>query len=196
MVVVLCRPEDGEIQPEICRLFIQLQCCLEMFVTEMLKSFCLLGVLKLHRRGTHTRTRTHAQTHARTHAHTHTRTHSMHAYSAHTRTHTHTQCMHAYTRVTHTLNACIFSKHTHVTHTNSMHAYSAHKHMLRGCRRGSTETRPGTLRSYHSAHGNVSRFIRVCFCASERCDLEIHWHSSTQGHFNPPTVGRRRTAAA
>uniref|UniRef100_A0A8C5CYK8 Complement component 6, duplicate 1 n=1 Tax=Gadus morhua TaxID=8049 RepID=A0A8C5CYK8_GADMO len=44
-------PEDGEIQPEICRLFIQLQCCLEMFVTEMLKSFCLLGVLKLHRRG-------------------------------------------------------------------------------------------------------------------------------------------------
>ncbi|KAG7272432.1 hypothetical protein CRUP_013186, partial [Coryphaenoides rupestris] len=44
-------PEDGEIQPEICRLFIQLQCCLEMFVTEMLKSLCLLGVLRLHRRG-------------------------------------------------------------------------------------------------------------------------------------------------
>ncbi|KAM3874084.1 regulator of G-protein signaling 7-binding protein B-like [Diretmus argenteus] len=44
-------PEDGEIQPEICRLFIQLQCCLEMFITEMLKSMCLLGVLQLHRKG-------------------------------------------------------------------------------------------------------------------------------------------------
>ncbi|CAF93293.1 unnamed protein product, partial [Tetraodon nigroviridis] len=39
--------EDGEIHPEICRLFIQLQCCLEMFVTEMLKSMCLLGELQL-----------------------------------------------------------------------------------------------------------------------------------------------------
>ena len=46
------RPEDGEIHPEICRLFIQLQCCLEMFVTEMLKSMCLLGVLQLHRKST------------------------------------------------------------------------------------------------------------------------------------------------
>ncbi|XP_076859383.1 regulator of G-protein signaling 7-binding protein A isoform X2 [Brachyhypopomus gauderio] len=44
-------PEDGEIHPEICRLFIQLQCCLEMFLTEMLKSVCLLGSLQLHRRG-------------------------------------------------------------------------------------------------------------------------------------------------
>uniref|UniRef100_A0A4W5NQZ8 Regulator of G protein signaling 7 binding protein b n=1 Tax=Hucho hucho TaxID=62062 RepID=A0A4W5NQZ8_9TELE len=44
-------PEDGEINPEICRLFIQLQCCLEMFITEMLKSMCLLGVLQLHRKG-------------------------------------------------------------------------------------------------------------------------------------------------
>ncbi|KAK0133399.1 Complement component C6 [Merluccius polli] len=44
-------PEDGEIQPEICRLFIQLQCCLEMFVTEMLKSLWLQGALQLHRRG-------------------------------------------------------------------------------------------------------------------------------------------------
>ncbi|XP_029565354.1 regulator of G-protein signaling 7-binding protein B [Salmo trutta] len=44
-------PEDGEIHPEICRLFIQLQCCLEMFITEMLKSMCLLGVLQLHRKG-------------------------------------------------------------------------------------------------------------------------------------------------
>ncbi|KAM4634762.1 regulator of G-protein signaling 7-binding protein B-like [Polymixia lowei] len=44
-------PVDGEIQPEICRLFIQLQCCLEMFITEMLKSMCLLGVLQLHRKG-------------------------------------------------------------------------------------------------------------------------------------------------
>ncbi|XP_012732955.1 regulator of G-protein signaling 7-binding protein B isoform X1 [Fundulus heteroclitus] len=43
-------PEDGEIHPEICRLFIQLQCCLEMFITEMLKSMCLLGVLQLHRK--------------------------------------------------------------------------------------------------------------------------------------------------
>lgn len=41
-------PEDGEIHPEICRLFIQLQCCLEMFTTEMLKSMCLLGELQLH----------------------------------------------------------------------------------------------------------------------------------------------------
>ncbi|MEQ2287428.1 Regulator of G-protein signaling 7-binding protein B [Ameca splendens] len=45
-------PEDGEIHPEICRLFIQLQCCLEMFITEMLKSMCLLGVLQLHRKST------------------------------------------------------------------------------------------------------------------------------------------------
>nr|XP_057927741.1 regulator of G-protein signaling 7-binding protein A [Doryrhamphus excisus] len=44
-------PEDGEIHPEICRLFIQLQCCLEMYITEMLKSFCLLGSLQLHRKG-------------------------------------------------------------------------------------------------------------------------------------------------
>ncbi|XP_067279977.1 regulator of G-protein signaling 7-binding protein B [Pseudorasbora parva] len=44
-------PEDGEIHPEICRLFIQLQCCLEMYITEMLKSMCLLGVLQLHRKG-------------------------------------------------------------------------------------------------------------------------------------------------
>ncbi|XP_036435679.1 regulator of G-protein signaling 7-binding protein A [Colossoma macropomum] len=44
-------PEDGEIHPEICRLFIQLQCCLEMYLTEMLKSVCLLGSLQLHRRG-------------------------------------------------------------------------------------------------------------------------------------------------
>ncbi|XP_014913980.1 regulator of G-protein signaling 7-binding protein B-like isoform X3 [Poecilia latipinna] len=43
-------PEDGQIHPEICRLFIQLQCCLEMFITEMLKSMCLLGVLQLHRK--------------------------------------------------------------------------------------------------------------------------------------------------
>ncbi|KAA8584654.1 hypothetical protein FQN60_008439, partial [Etheostoma spectabile] len=42
--------EDGEIHPEICRLFIQLQCCLEMFITEMLKSMCLLGVLQLHKK--------------------------------------------------------------------------------------------------------------------------------------------------
>uniref|UniRef100_A0A3Q3WLQ5 Uncharacterized protein n=1 Tax=Mola mola TaxID=94237 RepID=A0A3Q3WLQ5_MOLML len=46
-------PEDGEIHPEICRLFIQLQCCLEMFITEMLKSMCLLGVLQLHRKRGH-----------------------------------------------------------------------------------------------------------------------------------------------
>lgn len=45
------RPEDGEIHPEICRLFIQLQCCLEMYITEMLKSVCLLGSLQLHRKG-------------------------------------------------------------------------------------------------------------------------------------------------
>uniref|UniRef100_A0A4W4GNH7 Uncharacterized protein n=1 Tax=Electrophorus electricus TaxID=8005 RepID=A0A4W4GNH7_ELEEL len=44
-------PEDGEIHPEICRLFVQLQCCLEMYLTEMLKSGCLLGSLQLHRRG-------------------------------------------------------------------------------------------------------------------------------------------------
>ncbi|XP_036385078.1 regulator of G-protein signaling 7-binding protein B-like isoform X1 [Megalops cyprinoides] len=44
-------PEDGEIHPEICRLFIQLQYCLEMFITEMLKSVCLLGSLELHRKG-------------------------------------------------------------------------------------------------------------------------------------------------
>ncbi|XP_030273507.1 regulator of G-protein signaling 7-binding protein A isoform X2 [Sparus aurata] len=44
-------PEDGEIHPEICRLFIQLQCCLEMYITEMLKSVCLLGSLQLHRKG-------------------------------------------------------------------------------------------------------------------------------------------------
>ncbi|XP_034047521.1 regulator of G-protein signaling 7-binding protein B isoform X2 [Thalassophryne amazonica] len=44
--------EDGEIHPEICRLFIQLQCCLEMFITEMLKSMCLLGVLQIHRKRT------------------------------------------------------------------------------------------------------------------------------------------------
>ncbi|XP_051508853.1 regulator of G-protein signaling 7-binding protein A-like [Myxocyprinus asiaticus] len=43
--------EDGEIHPEICRLFIQLQCCLEMYLTEMLKSVCLLGSLQLHRKG-------------------------------------------------------------------------------------------------------------------------------------------------
>uniref|UniRef100_A0A8D0E3Y1 Regulator of G protein signaling 7 binding protein n=1 Tax=Salvator merianae TaxID=96440 RepID=A0A8D0E3Y1_SALMN len=44
-------PEDGEIHPEICRLYIQLQCCLEMYTTEMLKSICLLGSLQLHRKG-------------------------------------------------------------------------------------------------------------------------------------------------
>ncbi|XP_007890320.1 regulator of G-protein signaling 7-binding protein A isoform X2 [Callorhinchus milii] len=44
-------PEDGEIHPEICRLYIQLQCCLEMYTTEMLKSVCLLGSLQLHRKG-------------------------------------------------------------------------------------------------------------------------------------------------
>ncbi|KAM9841536.1 regulator of G-protein signaling 7-binding protein B-like [Aulostomus maculatus] len=48
-VISVSGPEDGEIHPEICRLFIQLQCCLEMFITEMLKSMCLLGVLQLHR---------------------------------------------------------------------------------------------------------------------------------------------------
>ncbi|XP_062372570.1 regulator of G-protein signaling 7-binding protein A [Sardina pilchardus] len=46
-------PEDGEIQPEICRLFIQLQCCLEMYITEILKSVCLLGSLQIHRKGQH-----------------------------------------------------------------------------------------------------------------------------------------------
>ncbi|CAI5787514.1 Hypothetical predicted protein [Podarcis lilfordi] len=47
-------PEDGEIHPEICRLYIQLQCCLEMYTTEMLKSICLLGSLQLHRKGIET----------------------------------------------------------------------------------------------------------------------------------------------
>ncbi|XP_051525510.1 regulator of G-protein signaling 7-binding protein A [Myxocyprinus asiaticus] len=46
-------PEDGEIHPEICRLFIQLQCCLDMYLTEMLKSVCLLGSLQLHRKEKH-----------------------------------------------------------------------------------------------------------------------------------------------
>ncbi|XP_057899710.1 regulator of G-protein signaling 7-binding protein isoform X2 [Melospiza georgiana] len=44
-------PEDGEIHPEICRLYIQLQCCLEMYTTEMLKSICLLGSLQFLRKG-------------------------------------------------------------------------------------------------------------------------------------------------
>ncbi|XP_064422941.1 regulator of G-protein signaling 7-binding protein A isoform X2 [Latimeria chalumnae] len=44
-------PEDGEIHPEICRLYIQLQCCLEMYTTEMLKSVCLLGSLQLQQKG-------------------------------------------------------------------------------------------------------------------------------------------------
>ncbi|XP_054040128.1 regulator of G-protein signaling 7-binding protein-like [Rissa tridactyla] len=44
-------PEDGEIHPEICRLYIQLQCCLEMYTTEMLKSMCLLGSLQFHQKG-------------------------------------------------------------------------------------------------------------------------------------------------
>ncbi|KAJ8347019.1 hypothetical protein SKAU_G00284200 [Synaphobranchus kaupii] len=48
---VIYGPDDGEIPPEICRLFIQLQCCLEMYITEMLKSICLLGSLQLHRKG-------------------------------------------------------------------------------------------------------------------------------------------------
>ncbi|KAG9354027.1 hypothetical protein JZ751_012151 [Albula glossodonta] len=48
---VIYGPEDGEIDPEICRLFIQLQCCLEMYITEMLKSIFLLGSLQLHRKG-------------------------------------------------------------------------------------------------------------------------------------------------
>ncbi|PKU32772.1 regulator of g-protein signaling 7-binding hypothetical protein [Limosa lapponica baueri] len=43
-------PEDGEIHPEICRLYIQLQCCLEMYTTEMLKSICLLESLQFHRK--------------------------------------------------------------------------------------------------------------------------------------------------
>ncbi|KAM7077844.1 regulator of G-protein signaling 7-binding protein-like [Ciconia maguari] len=43
-------PENGEIHPEICRLYIQLQCCLEMYTTEMLKSICLLGSLQFHRK--------------------------------------------------------------------------------------------------------------------------------------------------
>ncbi|XP_050948615.1 complement component C6 [Labeo rohita] len=50
-LIAISGPEDGEIHPEICRLFIQLQCCLEMYITEMLKSMCLLGVLQLHRKG-------------------------------------------------------------------------------------------------------------------------------------------------
>ncbi|XP_049322340.1 regulator of G-protein signaling 7-binding protein B isoform X2 [Astyanax mexicanus] len=50
-LTVISGPEDGEIHPEICRLFIQLQCCLEMYITEMLKSMCLLGVLQIHRKG-------------------------------------------------------------------------------------------------------------------------------------------------
>ncbi|KAM6965625.1 regulator of G-protein signaling 7-binding protein A [Aplochiton taeniatus] len=50
-LTVISGPEDGEIHPEICRLFIQLQCCLEMYITEMLKSVCLLGSLQLHRKG-------------------------------------------------------------------------------------------------------------------------------------------------
>ncbi|XP_077565178.1 regulator of G-protein signaling 7-binding protein A-like [Stigmatopora nigra] len=48
---LIAGPEDGEIHPEICRLFIQLQCCLEMYITEMLKSCCLLSSLQLHRKG-------------------------------------------------------------------------------------------------------------------------------------------------
>ncbi|KAL4630068.1 regulator of G-protein signaling 7-binding protein isoform X1 [Arapaima gigas] len=51
-------PEDGEIHPEICRLFIQLQCCLEMYITEMLKSVCLLGSMQIHRKGRHDRIHT------------------------------------------------------------------------------------------------------------------------------------------
>lgn len=43
-------PEEGEIKPEICRLFIQLQCCLEMYITEILKSVCLLGSLQIHKK--------------------------------------------------------------------------------------------------------------------------------------------------
>ncbi|KAA0720005.1 B R7 family-binding protein [Triplophysa tibetana] len=50
-LIAISGQEDGEIHPEICRLFIQLQCCLEMYITEMLKSLCLLGVLQLHRKG-------------------------------------------------------------------------------------------------------------------------------------------------
>ncbi|TRY97880.1 hypothetical protein DNTS_034119 [Danionella cerebrum] len=50
-LIAISGPEDGEINSEICRLFIQLQCCLEMNITEMLKSMCLLGVLQLHRKG-------------------------------------------------------------------------------------------------------------------------------------------------
>ncbi|KAF0034000.1 hypothetical protein F2P81_014066 [Scophthalmus maximus] len=50
-LALISGPEDGEIHPEICRLFIQLQCCLEMYITEMLKSVCLLGSLQLHRKG-------------------------------------------------------------------------------------------------------------------------------------------------
>ncbi|XP_040977321.1 regulator of G-protein signaling 7-binding protein-like isoform X1 [Aquila chrysaetos chrysaetos] len=44
-------PEDGEIHPELCRLYIQLQCCLEMYTTEMLKSIYLLGSLQFHQKG-------------------------------------------------------------------------------------------------------------------------------------------------
>ncbi|KAM9331520.1 regulator of G-protein signaling 7-binding protein [Gastrophryne carolinensis] len=47
----ISRAEDGEIHPEICRLYIQLQCCLEMYTTEMLKSMCLLGSLQHQRKG-------------------------------------------------------------------------------------------------------------------------------------------------
>lgn len=50
-LIFYCSPEDGEIHPEICRLYIQLQCCLEMYTTEMLKSICLLGSLQFHRKG-------------------------------------------------------------------------------------------------------------------------------------------------
>ncbi|XP_061673977.1 regulator of G-protein signaling 7-binding protein A [Syngnathoides biaculeatus] len=50
-LTLIAGPEEGEIHPEICRLFIQLQCCLEMYITEMLKSFCLLGSLQLHTKG-------------------------------------------------------------------------------------------------------------------------------------------------
>ncbi|XP_048876204.1 regulator of G-protein signaling 7-binding protein B-like isoform X2 [Brienomyrus brachyistius] len=48
---VIPGPEDGEIPLDICRLFIQLQCCLEMFITEMLKAACLLSSLQMYRRG-------------------------------------------------------------------------------------------------------------------------------------------------
>ncbi|KAK1345227.1 hypothetical protein QTO34_013937 [Cnephaeus nilssonii] len=38
-------PEGGEIHPEICRLYIQLQCCLEMYTTEMFDSGYLISSL-------------------------------------------------------------------------------------------------------------------------------------------------------